>query len=93
MIQEPGPLIWVAAVVSAIANAIVFNRMMNRLRPIHPFVRYYNGAYWVLRFAPIQKLYRLTFREDRRAMRLWYWHVVLSCLMVLLFILAIGTSA
>jgi hypothetical protein len=76
-------------VVSAAALFIIYNRMVNRLRPIHPFVR--SNDYWYT--SPNCKLYRLTFREDRRAMRLWYLVVFLRCLTVLLFVLTIIATA
>jgi hypothetical protein len=69
---------------------IVYNRMVNRLRPIHSFVR--SNEYWSLRFAPNYSLYRLTFGEDCRAMRLWYWAIFLNCLTFLLLVLAITTT-
>lgn len=83
--RELKPLILVALVVSATATFIVYHRMVNRLRPIHPFVR--SNDYWSP--PPNSKLYRLTFREDRRAMRLWYLLTFLRCLTLLLFVLAI----
>lgn len=86
MIRELEPLIWVALVVCYIADVIAYHRMVNRLRPIHPFVR--SVEVWSLRFAPNYKLYRLTFGEDRRAMRLWYLAIFLSCLTLLLLVFA-----
>jgi hypothetical protein len=91
MTRELEPLIWVALVVSATASAIVYNRMVNRLRPIHPFVR--SVEVWSLQFAPNYRLYRLTFGDDRRAMRLWYWVIALNVLTLLLLVLAITAAA
>jgi hypothetical protein len=88
MTHELQPLFLVAFVVSATALFIVYHRMVNRLRPIHPFVR--SNDYWYT--TPNSKLYRLTFREDRRAMRLWYLVMFLRCLTVLLFVLVVITD-
>ena len=90
MIRELEPLIWAAAAVSTTAHVIVYNRMVNRLRLLHPFVR--SVEFWSLRFAPNHRLYRLTFGEGRRAMRLWYWAIALNCLSVLLLVLALTTT-
>jgi len=86
MTRELEPLVWTALLVSATASAIVYHRMVNRLRPIHPFVR--SVDYWSLRFNPNYRLYRLTFGEDRRAMRLWHWAISLNCVTLLLLVLA-----
>ena len=73
--------------VCATALAIVYNRMINRLRAIHPFVRsvyvWSSGL-----FNSNYRLYRLTFGEDSRAMRLWYWAIALNGLTFLLLVLA-----
>jgi len=90
MMRELKPFIWVAVVVCATAAAIVYNRMINRLRPIHPFVR--SIYLWSSLFNPNYRLYRLTFGEDGRAMRLWYWAIALNGLTFLLLVLAGITS-
>jgi len=89
MMRELKPFIWVALVVCATALAIVYNRMINRLRPIHPFVRsIYVWSPGSSLFNPNYRLYRLTFGEDSRAMRLWYWAIALNGLTFLLLVLA-----
>jgi hypothetical protein len=86
MIRELEGFIWVALVVSATGSMFVYNRMVSRLRAIHPFVRF--NEYWQVRFAPNYRLYRLTFGEDHQAMRLWYWAISLNCLTLFLLVLA-----